>query len=169
MTLDPKPTHPQGRGSLAAFVVCATLLVSMVMPLGISPCIGHAQTYTPGLATVGSPTPSNAVPSKMLIDATQFIAGTDMCGAIKAACGQLTNVVGAAYPAGATIDARGFTGNQVCAATNITTMLFKCVTPGSSTGATGGKLLLGEVNLYADGPSSLGTIRTAPPGSGRRR
>jgi hypothetical protein len=58
------------------------------------------------------------------------------------------------YPAGATIDARGFTGNKVCASGNITTMLFQCVPQGSSTGAIGGKLLLGNVNLYADGPAS---------------
>ena len=100
----------------------------------------------------------------MLIDATEFIAGTDMCGAIAAACAQLgtTN-----YPLGATIDARGFTGNQVCAASNITTMLNGCIPQYSGTrNTTSGKLLLGEVNLYADGPSSGNYIYGTGSGAG---
>jgi hypothetical protein len=99
----------------------------------------------------------------MLIDATQFVNGSDMCAKISLACAQLgtTN-----YPLGATIDARGFTGNQVCVASNITTMLFKCVPQGSSTGATGGKLLLGDVNLYADGPLPPATSYLDLLGSG---
>ncbi|MGC1434428.1 MAG: hypothetical protein WA847_00925 [Terriglobales bacterium] len=106
----------------------------------------------------------------MSIDATQFSIGTDMCGAIANACAKLnSSTTMNPYPAGATIDARGFTGNQVCAAGNITTMLFKCVPQGSSTGATSGKLLLGEVNLYADGPASgnyTGNIGAHPSGIG---
>jgi len=94
----------------------------------------------------------------MLIDATPFLV-TDMCDAINTACSKL-NATSTTYPAGATIDARGFTGNQVCAASNITTMLFQCVPSGSSHGATGGKLLLGEVNLYADGPIPPATSYT---------
>jgi hypothetical protein len=78
----------------------------------------------------------------MLIDATQFALGTDMCGAIITACQKLGTMN---YPLGATIDARGFTGDQVCAANNATQMLNGCV-------ANGGKLLLGTVHLYADGP-----------------
>jgi hypothetical protein len=111
-----------------------------------------AAQNTKGLAVVGngSSSPTN---SQMLIDATQFFVPNqvDMCGAIALACARLgtTN-----YPLGATIDARGFTGNQVCRANGITTMLSKCTPQGSSTNATGGKLLLGEVNLYADGPAS---------------
>ena len=121
--------------------------VFLCLLLGALCVASSAQTVT-GLPQVGNgtATPSS---SQMLIDATQF-NGLDMCAKIIAACGQLgaTN-----YPLGATIDARGFTGNQVCGAGNITTMLDKCVPRGSSH-ATGGKLLLGEVNLYADGPSS---------------
>ena len=51
--------------------------------------------------------------SQTFIDAKQFLGGsvTDMCGAIAAACGQLH---ASGYPNGATIDARGFTGTQVC-------------------------------------------------------
>ena len=82
---------------------------------------------------------------------------SDMCASIALACEQFGTTI---YPLGATIDARGFTGNQVCAASNITTMLFKCVPQGSSTGATSGKLLLGEVNLYADGPIPPATSYT---------
>ena len=108
-----------------------------------------AQTVQ-GLPVVGAGGTSQAS-SQMLIDATQ-LGGADMCAKIGNACGKLGS--SASYPLGATIDARGFTGNQVCAASNITTMLFKCVPQGSSTGATSGKLLLGEVNLYADGPAS---------------
>ena len=114
--------------------------------------VARAQTYTQGLPTVGSnslgPT---AAPSQMFVDATQFNGG-DMCAKIANACSKL-NATSTTYPAGAAIDARGFTGNQVCAAGNITTMLYKCV-PGTANGAVGGKLLLGEVNLYADGPTS---------------
>jgi hypothetical protein len=84
----------------------------------------------------------------MLVDATQFLGGTvtDMCGAIAAACGKLGAT---GYPQGATIDARGFTGIKVCQASTITTMLSGCV---GGSGHNGGKLLLGNVNLYADGP-----------------
>jgi|HubBroStandDraft_6_1064221.scaffolds.fasta_scaffold00602_4 hypothetical protein len=121
--------------------------------------------YVQGEATVGKNSTTPA-PSQMFIDATQFGSGTDMCGAIAAACGKLTNTVGAAYPAGATIDARGYTGIQVCLAVNITNMLFQCVPQGSSHGATGGKLLLGEVNLYADGPAPPATNYTDGNGSG---
>jgi len=67
----------------------------------------YAQTYTQGLPAVGNnSTPSTAAPSKMIIDATMF-PDTDMCASIADACAKLgaTN-----YPAGATIDARGFTG-----------------------------------------------------------
>ena len=104
-----------------------------------------------GLPAVGNGTATQSS-SQMLIDATQFGTGTDdMCAKIADACVALGSA--ANYPLGATIDARGFTGNQVCAASTITKMLFKCVPQGSSTGATSGKLLLGEVNLYADGPT----------------
>jgi hypothetical protein len=84
----------------------------------------------------------------MLIDATMFPGAPDMCLQIKNACAQLGAIN---YPAGATIDARGFTGNQVCLAANATTMLSSCA---SGSGHNGGKLLLGNVNLYADGPTA---------------
>lgn len=128
------------------------LLIPLLALLWTLVDIAHAQTYVRGLPTVGSSTPT-AAPSQMSIDATQFFVPNqvDMCGAIKAACAKLGTT---GYPLGATIDARGFTGNQVCASGNITTMLFQCAPQGSSTGATGGKLLLGNVNLYADGPAS---------------
>ena len=94
----------------------------------------------------------------MLIDATQFISGTDMCGAIAAACAALnTPTMNPVYPKGATIDARGFTGNQVCSALTATTMLNGCVT---GTNHNGGKLLLGNVNLYIDGPIPPATSYT---------
>jgi hypothetical protein len=82
----------------------------------------------------------------MLIDATQF-AGGDMCAKIAAACAALHST---GYPNGATIDARGFTGDKVCSGSlTTTTMLNGCVT---GTGHNGGKLLLGNVHLYVDGP-----------------
>src|SRR6202040_1156883 len=85
-------------------------------------------------------------------------AVTDMCVAIAAACAALnTPVINPVYPKGATIDARGFTGIQVCLAGTITTMLNACVT---GTGHNGGKLLLGNVNLYADGPIPPATSDT---------
>jgi hypothetical protein len=104
---------------------------------------------TKGLPEVGNG--SAPASSQMLIDATAFTNAADMCDAIAQACAKLS-ATSTTYPSGATIDARGFTGNQVCKSSNITTMLFQCVPQGSSHGATGGKLLLGEVNLYADGP-----------------
>jgi hypothetical protein len=112
--------------------------------------IAGAQVYTQGLPTVGNPGSSNAAASQMSIDATQF-GGSDMCAKIAAACAKL----GASmpdYPKGATIDARGFTGTQVCSGSlTTTTMLNACVT---GTNHNGGKLLLGNVNLYIDGPTS---------------
>src|SRR5580692_10483437 len=105
---------------------------------------------TKGLPEVGNG--SAASSSQMFVDATAFSGAADMCASIATACSKLGSST--SYPLGATIDARGFTGNQVCAAGNITTMLFHCSPQGSSTGATGGKLLLGEVNLYADGPTA---------------
>jgi len=98
----------------------------------------RAQTYTQGLPTVGNSTPT-AAPSQMLIDATQFTGAPDMCLQIKNACLKLGT---GGYPSGATIDARGFTGDRVCAANNATQMLNGCA-------ANGGKLLLGTVHLYA--------------------
>jgi hypothetical protein len=90
-----------------------------------------------------------------LIDAKLFLVPpvTDMCGAIAAACAALnTPVINPVYPKGATIDARGFTGIQVCSGSlTTTTMLNACVT---GTNHNGGKLLLGNVNLYIDGPTS---------------
>jgi hypothetical protein len=112
-------------------------------------CSVASAQYTEGLPTVGnSNVPSTAAPSKMLIDATQFPGSPDMCLQIKNACA-LVGTSG--YPNGATIDARGFTGDQLCAAGNITTMLNGCV---GGSGHNGGKLFLGNVHLYADGPPS---------------
>jgi hypothetical protein len=112
-----------------------------------------AQLTTQGEPAVGNTLGTKLTTSQAVLDATMF-TGADMCASIAAACAQLS-ATSTTYPAGATIDARGFTGNQVCKAGNITTMLFQCVPPGTGTnGATGGKLLLGEVNLYADGPTA---------------
>ncbi len=138
----------RGRRSLSLSKV-ALRLAWLCLLLGTLCSTSPAQNTT-GLTYAGNGSAPSS--SLMLIDATQFLVPpvTDMCGAIAAACGKLGS--SASYPLGATIDARGFTGNQVCSATTITKMLFKCVPQGSSTGATSGKLLLGEVNLYADGP-----------------
>jgi|SRR5579863_8262846 len=128
----------------------STRLALFCVLLGTFCLVTRAQTYTQGLPTVGNNTPI-AAPSQVFIDATQFgTSADDMCAKIADACAKLGT---ANYPLGATIDARGFTGNQVCAATNITKMLNSCSPQGSENGATGGKLLLGEVNLYADGPA----------------
>jgi len=147
------PPYVRYRFPHSSLVDLATAVVRASVPcliLGMLLDASSAQN-TKGLPVVGngSSSPTN---SQMLIDATQFGSSTDdMCAKIALACAQLgtTN-----YPLGATIDARGFTGNQVCLAGNITNMLFKCVPPTSPNSATGGKLLLGEVNLYADGPTS---------------
>jgi hypothetical protein len=116
-------------------------------------CASSSAQNVQGLPVVGAGGTSQAS-SQMLIDATLFGSGTDMCGAIKAACAQLglSN-----YPKGATIDARGYTGNQVCSAGTATTMLNGCVT---GTNHNGGKLLLGNVNLYIDGPVPPATSYT---------
>ena len=76
---------------------------------------------------------------------------TDMCSAIAGAR--------AAYP-GQTLDARGFSGLQYCAAANATTMLGGNVTSGVQ-----GKLLLGNVTLVIDGPTN-GTNYTDGNSSG---
>ena len=123
-------------------------------------CDNSSGQNVQGLPTVGNGSGLIQSSSQMLIDATQFASGTDMCGAIKAACGKLGT---ANYPNGGTIDARGFTGNQVCASGNITTMLFTCV---GTTGNNGGKLLLGNVNLYADGPAAGNYTDNNTPPSG---
>jgi hypothetical protein len=114
----------------------------------LSSAQAQTPTYVQGLPTVGDSTSSVAAASRMSIDPTQFVSGADMCAKIALACAKL----GASmpdYPKGATIDARGFTGNQACSAANATTMLSGCVT---GTNDNGGKLLLGNVNLYIDGP-----------------
>jgi hypothetical protein len=64
-----------------------------------------------------------------------------MCQAISTAC---SNSLQTPHPT--TIDARGFTGAQVCAPATVTLMLNSCA------GNGGGKLLLGTVSIYADGP-----------------
>jgi hypothetical protein len=134
-------------------VVQSSRLAPFCLLLGILCGASSAQTVQ-GLPAVGNGTTQSS--SQMLIDATAF-PSTDMCGSIALACAQLgkTN-----YPLGANIDARGFTGTQVCKASSITTMLFQCVPPGTLHGATGGKLLLGEVNLFADGPIPPATSYT---------
>lgn len=138
--------HPSSGVAALCYVMAGLLLSS----------IAGAQVYTQGLPTVGNPNSTNAAASQMSIDATQFTTAADMCDSISQACAKLANVT-PKYPAGATIDARGFTGNQVCAATNATTMLFGCV---NGTGHNGGKLLLGNVNLYVDGPIPPATSYT---------
>jgi hypothetical protein len=143
MTLAAMPTREQDRALSAVIVARAILLVSLCALLGIISAITQAQTYTQGLPAVGNNNvPSTASPSKMLIDATLF-PDTDMCASIADACAKLGKPN---YPNGGTIDARGFTGDQVCAANNATQMLNGCT-------ANGGKLLLGTVHLYADGPT----------------
>lgn len=131
----------QARLSLGNRAVRLALRCSLMGVL----CGSSSAQNVQGLPVVGAGGTSQAS-SQMLIDATLFGSGIDMCGAIKAACVQLglTN-----YPKGATIDARGYTGNQVCSASTATTMLNGCVT---GTNHNGGKLLLGNVNLYIDGP-----------------
>lgn len=140
---------PDGRPLCSTIITarCAFFAILLAALCGVA----AAQTYTQGLPTVGSPPSgipptSTAAPSLMYVDATQFSSAGDMCAAIATACAQLHST---GYPNGATIDARGFTGDQLCAASNITTMLSGCVT---GTGHNGGKLLLGNVHLYADGP-----------------
>jgi hypothetical protein len=118
-----------------------------------------AQLTTQGEPAVGNTLGTKLTTSQAVLDATMF-TGADMCASIAAACAQLS-ATSTTYPAGATIDARGFAGNQVCKAINITTMLNGCAAQYSGTrNATSGKLLLGEVNLYADGPSSGNALRT---------
>ncbi|MGA8492311.1 MAG: hypothetical protein WB711_17930 [Terriglobales bacterium] len=117
----------------------------------------RAQLTTQGEPAVGNST--QLTTSQAHLDATLF-SGADMCASIAAACAALGTT---SYPAGATIDARGFTGINVCKAVNITTMLNGCV---GGSGHNGGKLLLGNVNLYADGPASPATTYSDGLGSG---
>jgi hypothetical protein len=150
MTLVAMPTGEKDRALSAAIISRAALLVSLCALPGIISVIAQAQTYTQGLPAVGNNSvPSTAAPSKMLIDATQF-PDTDMCASIADACAKVGS--SSSYPNGATIDARGFTGDKVCSGSlTTTTMLAACVT---GTGHNGGKLLLGDVHLYVDGPAS---------------
>jgi hypothetical protein len=123
--------------------------LALLCPLIGILCLPSLAQYNTGLPTVGKT--GSPTDSQTLIDAKQFLSGTvtDMCGAIAAACGQLGAT---GYPLGGTIDARGFTGDKVCSGSlTTTTMLAACVT---GTGHNGGKLLLGDVHLYVDGPAS---------------
>jgi hypothetical protein len=126
------------RGALLILLCSSMLLLSTVD--------AHAQaTYSQGLPTIGKST-TTAVPGQMIVDAVQFLnplTAPDMCAAVAAACSTLGT---SGYPQGATIDARGFTGDQVCTGNNPTQMLNGCA-------ANGGKLLLGTVHIYADGPT----------------
>jgi len=127
--------HTALAGRLSMLGLCAFALLSVAgLPL-------HGQTQgEPGVGINGG---GSFVSSPSLLDATQFgKSGDDMCAKIADTCASTSPI-----PGGTTIDARGFTGNQVCKATTVTTMLNNCAT-------NCGKLLLGLVNLYADGPSN---------------
>jgi hypothetical protein len=100
--------------------------------------------YVQGQPVVGNATNNGPAASGATIDATLFSPG-DMCAKIALAC-QSANT-----PVPTTIDARGFTGAQVCAPASVTIMLNSCA------GNGGGKLLLGNVNVYADGPTTGAT------------
>jgi len=111
------------------------------------PLVWATQPLLIDAQTTGEPSvydsSGGAVASPISLDAKRYQSpGDDMCTAIAKACGS-----NSAIPNGTTIDARAFSGNQVCRAGNVTTMLNNCAT-------NGGKLLLGMVNIYADGPPS---------------
>ena len=130
----------------------------------------QAQTYHPGLTTVGSnATTSVPAASEMSIDASQFFpaASGDFCGAVASACALVNSK--SYYPFGVTIDARGMAGNQYCSAANATQMLTTCVTQGTQMSPIqvgSGKLLLGEVNLYIDGPTGNNYVYQTGDGPG---
>ncbi len=114
--------------------------------LALSLLVALAATSQAQLRTLGQPgigTGSALTTTPMWLDATLF-PGNDMCAKIATACGSTSTI-----PFGTTIDARGFSGNQVCQIANVTKMLNDC-------GTNGGKLLLGMVNVYADGPGVNG-------------
>jgi hypothetical protein len=123
--------------------VLAWMLVTCVFMTAPS---AEAQLTTQAEPSVGNATGTQLTTSPVFLDATKF-AGTDMCASIALACATSSPI-----PGGTTIDARGFTGNQVCKATTVTQMLNSCTT-------NGGKLLLGLVSLYADGPSNPGNYQ----------
>jgi hypothetical protein len=135
---NPLNSHPGRPWSLAGTAVQLALYCLLVGTLW-NP--SSAQTVQ-GLPAVG--TGSSQLSSQMLIDATAFSGAADMCASVIAACQKLGTT---GYPQGATIDARGFTGDRVCAPDNATQMLNGCA-------ASGGKLLLGTVHIFADGPAS---------------
>ena len=142
MVLFPGSLRPNFSPNRLAINAVFRLVVLFVL-LGTLCRIGGAQTYLQGLPSVGNSAPT-AAPSQMFIDATQFgLVTDDMCLKIADACAKLGAL---GYPMGATIDARGFTGDQVCLSPHATQMLSGCV-------ANGGKLLLGTVHVYADGPT----------------
>ena len=125
------PRSQQGQRSLATTARrLASYPLLLVLTLSLS-ARAQSTPYTQGLPTVGNGnSTSSPAPSLMLIDATQFGTATDdMCTKIADACGKLTaSAPPQPYPFGVTIDARGFTGDQVCKASNATTMLTTCVT-----------------------------------------
>jgi hypothetical protein len=123
--------------------VLAFLLVTMAM-VGSSAGQNTLGNLTQGQPVVAHQTGTSgktALSSNVSIDASQFEGG-DMCARIAAACQSPDT------PVPTTIDARGFTGAQVCAPTTVTIMLNSCA------GNGGGKLLLGTVTVYADGPAA---------------
>ncbi len=118
------------------------LLLSLMSLLPVLGSTALAQTgYLQGQPVVGNTTNNGPAASGATIDATLFTTGSDMCAKVALAC-QSSNT-----PVPTTVDARGFTGAQVCAATTVTKMLNSCA------GNSGGKLLLGTVSIYADGPT----------------
>lgn len=123
-------------------------LIRLLFFTSLIPALGTvvmAQGYKQGQPVVGNAGNNGPAASGATIDATLFTTGGDMCGNIAAAC-QSSNA-----PVPTTIDARGFTGAQVCLASSVTKMLNSCA------GNGGGKLLLGNVNVYADGPTAGAT------------
>jgi hypothetical protein len=121
-------------------------LQALVCSLSIATMLVALATPADAQITLGEPVVGNGTASKSstaFLDAG-FFTGTDMCARIANACSSTSPI-----PNGTTIDARAFTGAQVCTQTNVTTMLKDCAKATSN----GGKLLLGTVSIYADGPT----------------
>jgi len=140
-------------------------LLFCLAAIGLSASTIEAQTSpTQGYPQIGPPTYSY---SALYLDASQFctngfdfvnhtcLAGGNMWQAIKSAIGSAQNVSNI-------IDARAFAGNQIIPASTGTTALYGNLTSGSTVPGT---LLLGNVQMYCDGPSG-GSSNNYTDGSG---
>lgn len=134
-----------------------TWLLALAIPSASQNTLGTLTKGTPVVAQTTGSSGASAASSSSSFDATQFVSGTDLCGAVSLACAAAN--VGGSATYGADIDARAFAAagsNPVCSVTTANAMLNNC--------SNGGKVLLGSYTLWLP-LSSTTPMAGSPPGA----